>query len=467
MRVRSINPAVTGIPALIDVSPEKKPQSNWITILTGQNGSCKSVLLRALLAGTFSDRVATISKEIPRIVFYKGNEPPQVITVSGTPINRFPPVAGIPIARRQTSYDVFRYRHFGPQGTSSLSTRSRAGAEIVHSLISDPDRTFARREQVIEILGKLGYSAKLRVTFVRYPADERHRDLSFQQIHRTMGRLNVEGDRGSVLRNFLSDFLADKAMQRVFLDYFSTSNSLDINLNERDSLKLSDSPFPPEDIAMFIETNILKVSTLAFGARQISDKNPTKNKFIRSAYLSSGQWQLLTGLLNVAVQINDNSLVLIDEPENSLHPEWQREYINMLGSALKATKGCHIIIATHSPFVASGVKSGEGNIIRLHRDNDIDDVEVLHEGEVFGWLPEDVLQKVFGLDSTRTPQLEELANKALRLIAEDRNQHASTLKTLAKQIEVIAPSLPETDPLRPALEVLVKLAYGEDVEAEE
>ena len=230
------------------------------------------------------------------------------------------------------------------------------------------------------------------------------------------------------------------------------------------SLKFSGAPFSPEENAMFMEANILKINTLAFGVRQSSD---TKNKFIRSPYLSSGQWQLLTGLLNVAVWINDSNLVLIDEPENSLHPEWQREYINMLGSALKAAKGCHIIIATHSPFVASGVKSGEGNIIQLRRDSDMDDVEVIHEGEVFGWLPEDVLQKVFGLDSTRTPELEELANKALRLIAEDRNRHASTLKKLARQIEVTVPLLPETDPLRPALEVLVKRANGENVEAEE
>ena len=49
-------------------------------------------------------------------------------------------------------------------------------------------------------------------------------------------------------------------------------------------------------------------------------------------------------------QITERSLVLLDEPENSLSAEWQiilsRELYNM------TTKGdCQFIIATHSPFI--------------------------------------------------------------------------------------------------------------------
>lgn len=44
-------------------------------------------------------------------------------------------------------------------------------------------------------------------------------------------------------------------------------------------------------------------------------------------------------------------ILLIDEPENSLHPKWQREYIqNIIGFI--GEKAVDIYIATHSPFIA-------------------------------------------------------------------------------------------------------------------
>lgn len=44
-------------------------------------------------------------------------------------------------------------------------------------------------------------------------------------------------------------------------------------------------------------------------------------------------------------------ILLIDEPENSLHPKWQREYIqNIIGFI--GEKSVDIYIATHSPFIA-------------------------------------------------------------------------------------------------------------------
>lgn len=68
---------------------------------------------------------------------------------------------------------------------------------------------------------------------------------------------------------------------------------------------------------------------------------------------SSGQLGMATALLSLASEIQDGSLVLIDEPEISLHPEWQIKYIGLLLETFEAYAGCHFIIATHSPLVIS------------------------------------------------------------------------------------------------------------------
>lgn len=47
---------------------------------------------------------------------------------------------------------------------------------------------------------------------------------------------------------------------------------------------------------------------------------------------------------------------MIDEPEVSLHPEWQEVYIELLMDVFSHKKGCHFIIATHSPQIISNLK---------------------------------------------------------------------------------------------------------------
>lgn len=50
--------------------------------------------------------------------------------------------------------------------------------------------------------------------------------------------------------------------------------------------------------------------------------------------------------------INDDSLVLLDEPENSLSAKWQMELVKYITGAVRAFR-CQFIIATHSPFILS------------------------------------------------------------------------------------------------------------------
>lgn len=68
---------------------------------------------------------------------------------------------------------------------------------------------------------------------------------------------------------------------------------------------------------------------------------------ITTSYLTSGQRQILA--LIVAVRKSpQGSLILIDEPELSLHVDWQNSLIEQLHSPLT---GSQLVVATHSPDI--------------------------------------------------------------------------------------------------------------------
>ncbi|HEL4218696.1 AAA family ATPase [Stenotrophomonas maltophilia] len=65
---------------------------------------------------------------------------------------------------------------------------------------------------------------------------------------------------------------------------------------------------------------------------------------------SSGELSLIASLVFISSMIRGADLVLIDEPENSLHPRWQRDYLDLVSAAMGYNEA-RVIIATHSPIL--------------------------------------------------------------------------------------------------------------------
>ena len=64
--------------------------------------------------------------------------------------------------------------------------------------------------------------------------------------------------------------------------------------------------------------------------------------------LSSGEKQMLVILLTVLVQDNEHCTLFMDEPEISLHVEWQQKLISLIR---KLNPNVQIVLTTHSPAV--------------------------------------------------------------------------------------------------------------------
>lgn len=70
---------------------------------------------------------------------------------------------------------------------------------------------------------------------------------------------------------------------------------------------------------------------------------------------SSGELVLITSIVYLSTAITEKTVILIDEPENSLHPKWQKEYARILLDIFYLYQP-KIIIATHSPLIISGAE---------------------------------------------------------------------------------------------------------------
>ena len=80
--------------------------------------------------------------------------------------------------------------------------------------------------------------------------------------------------------------------------------------------------------------------------------------------MSSGERQLLT-MLYAVNRMSENSAVLIDEPEISLHIDWQEDLLSKMMEQLGKRQ---IIVCTHSPVIASDFREHMTEVVPVFND---------------------------------------------------------------------------------------------------
>jgi predicted ATPase len=126
----------------------------------------------------------------------------------------------------------------------------------------------------------------------------------------------------------------------------------------------------------------------------------SRDLFVDDSNLSSGEFNYFSNVVSLAASIDQNSLVLIDEPETSFHPAWQMKYVNHLKQMLKDYNSSHFIIATHSHFIVSDLENESSEVVKISGQVPNIEVEAL-KLSTFGWSAEEILFKVFRVKSTR------------------------------------------------------------------
>lgn len=86
-------------------------------------------------------------------------------------------------------------------------------------------------------------------------------------------------------------------------------------------------------------------------------KNISENKNIKVRSVNTASGIKSFGIIQLLLQSNmldDRSLLIIDEPENHLHPKWQVEYARLIVEMVK--NEINVIISSHSPYMIQSIK---------------------------------------------------------------------------------------------------------------
>lgn len=132
------------------------------------------------------------------------------------------------------------------------------------------------------------------------------------------------------------------------------SYKVDLNKGDHDRLRLN-------SLELLSEYGLIELEDVVFS------KLESKQEFLLSQ-ASSGELSLLFTMSSIAGEIQDSSLILIDEPEISLHPEWQLSFLSLLTDVFSNYKACHFIIATHSPNIISSLPENNAYIVNIETD---------------------------------------------------------------------------------------------------
>ena len=118
--------------------------------------------------------------------------------------------------------------------------------------------------------------------------------------------------------------------------------------------------------------------------------------------LSSGEKQIVFrgGFLLKDQKSTKGALILIDEPEISLHPQWQLKIIPFLTKLFTDGTGnqtSQMIIATHSPFIIHNSTRHNDKVIILNR-NEGSKITIADKCEFHGWTPEKQVEEAFNIE---------------------------------------------------------------------
>ncbi|QQC26868.1 ATP-binding protein (plasmid) [Brucella anthropi] len=428
----------TGDQRIIGFNAGQLSSSFELTLLTGQNGSQKSSVLRDLVSALILPDHRT------RVQFcgqYQAATPTPVICFSGSVADRFPVKMQ---GGRRTEYDVANYHYIGQRaGTNLLSKKLPLETAVIFAL--NPamkerfrfpffERAFSFSGLLPRLSLDIRYDPKFRK---RFPSKTPHEILAIA-LDENAETKNRGGISKATAQSVVAQFSGDDFN---FLNALITERKGKFLQTTLDQFSVTDTP-ENRAVRLGLLLDILIIDR-AFVQR------PGEEPF--SAYeLSSGEYHMLTSLLALGFSVTTESIVLIDEPENSLHPQWQQDFMSTVLELCELMQDGHLVISTHSPLIVASAKP-DSMIVDLSIPMDVMPAAPIQ----FGASSDSILFDQFGIASSRNLNVVDLVQKAVNLVEHDLINSTDFIVLLPK-LRLLREALSDTDPLIPVIDVLLE-----------
>ncbi|WP_286256834.1 AAA family ATPase [Pseudoalteromonas apostichopi] len=437
----------------IPLARKTKEKGNFKTVVIGPNGTGKSNLLRCIadaLTIEFSEDKTKSKKDIDyeyEMNLYSDNNVisinsdskqvslpiAKLLAVTSTPQDRFPFVSKKGVRKSE------EYVYLGLKTASNNIFFSNLREELLlHLFTIYKDKT--KTLSAANVLQTLNFSENFKAILTKGRAFSDFKTLLFGDESSREASDKFETIFDNTFYSKSKDIIS-----RVVRELENNKNNYPIDVKLEDRTQFSLKVTFLDVIEKLLNLNILSVSELALFSSNGHDMNQA----------SSGEYNILKIFLSIIANIENNSVILIDEPEISLHPNWQMDFISILDLALSKYTNCHSIIATHSHFLISNVNAEESMILNMSPSSHSRKVQIEElEIDPFGWSPENILYRVFGVTALRNKYFELDLRIIIDYVASPKDDHADFIDAIRR---VRRFNIGDKDPLFPIISKANKL----------
>lgn len=185
------------------------------------------------------------------------------------------------------------------------------------------------------------------------------------------------------------------------------------------------------------------------GGTQATVLVKTPYAWVELKNLSLGYQTISAWIVDLAVRMYDRypdshdplaepAIVMVDEIDLHLHPQWQRRIIAELSQIFPQTQ---FIVTAHSPLIVQA--ADEANLILLKREgNSVTIYNRKDEDVIQGWRIDQILTSdLFGLQSARPPKYEVMLDRQQKLASKPTltENDKKELRDIGENLSVIEP----------------------------